>query len=74
MNEKIKIIADLFRDILDDENLVIDENFSMETCSDWDSVVTVQIVLAVERQFNIKFSTDEVAKLKSITDILNKIK
>lgn len=73
MSEKLKKIKEIFLEILENDELAFDENFSMQTCPDWDSVVTVQVVMAVEAEFGVKFSTDEVANMKSVSDILRKI-
>jgi acyl carrier protein len=64
----------IFRDIFDDPTLKIDPNFSVGTFPDWDSVATVQIVLAVESEFDLRLATDEVAKIQSVQDLLNSIK
>lgn len=64
-------LQEIFRDVFDDENLVIDENFSVGGC--WDSAAMVQIVFAVESEFGVKFSTSEIAKIKSVADILKKL-
>ena len=73
MKETLTKIQDIFRDILDDENLSVDSNFSTAACEDWDSVAMVQVVLAVESEFGVRFSTDEVAGIKSVADILKKL-
>lgn len=73
MEEKLKKINQIFAEVLDDDSIVVDENFSTSTCPDWDSVATVQIVMAVESEFGVKFSTDEVANMKSVSDILKKL-
>ena len=73
MDEKLSKIQDIFRDILDDESLRISPSFSQAECEDWDSVAMVQIVLAVESHFGVRFTTDEVAKIKSVQNLLDKI-
>ena len=73
MEEKLSKVQEIFRNVLENENLQIMPEFSAANCGDWDSVATVQIVLAVEAQFGVRFTTDEVANLKSVADILKKI-
>lgn len=36
----------------------------------WDSLATVYIVLAAEAEFGMRFTTDEVAAIRSVADIL----
>lgn len=66
-------LQQIFRDILDDETLVLTPELSTATCKDWDSVAMVQIILAVEAAFRVHFTTQEVANIKSVADILKKI-
>lgn len=73
MDEKLEKIQAIFRDVLDDESLSITESFSQKDCEDWDSVAMVQIILALEAQFGIKFTTAEVAGIHSVSDILKKL-
>ena len=71
--ENLQKLQEIFRDIIDDESLVLTESFSTQDHDDWDSVAMVQILLAVEAEFGVKFTTDEVANIKSVNDILKKI-
>lgn len=66
-------LQSIFRRVFDDPTLHITEATSVATMPDWDSVATVQIVLAVESEFDIRFTTDEVAMLRSVIDILHLI-
>ena len=63
-------IQTIFRDFFDDPMLVITPETSPATLSDWDSVAQVHIVLAVEEAFEMRFTTDEVAKIHTVADIL----
>lgn len=65
--ERLEIV---FRDVFDDPLLRLTPNFSPAACPDWDSVATVRLVLAIESEFNMRFTTDQVAGIKSASDIL----
>lgn len=60
----------IFREIFDDPNLVLSSETSAATLRDWDSVATVQIAIATEAEFRVRFTTDEVAELRSVADLL----
>jgi acyl carrier protein len=64
-------LQEIFRDILDDPTLILSEDMSTANCPDWDSVATVQIVLAAEAEFGVRFATDDVASIRSVKDILD---
>ena len=60
----------IFRDVLDDPTLVLTPEMSTRTLPGWDSVATVQIALATEAEFKVRFTTDELATLRSVADLL----
>jgi acyl carrier protein len=63
-------LQSVFREVFGDPTLKITEETSMSNFPEWDSVVTVQIVLATEAEFGIRFTTDAVASIRSVADIL----
>ena len=56
-------------EVLDDPRIVFSEDLSMANCEAWDSVATVQIVLEVEQEFAVRFTTDEVAGVRGVADL-----
>lgn len=66
-------IQPIFRDIFDDEELVVTEETTAADVEDWDSFAQVQIVLGIESMFGIKFSTDEVTAFKNVGDVVRAI-
>ena len=60
----------IFRDVFDDPSIRLTPDFSPATYGDWDSIATVRLVLAIEEAFRIRFTTDQVAGIKSAKDIL----
>jgi acyl carrier protein len=63
----------IFRDILDDDSLVLTPEFSTADSVDWDSVATVQIVLAVEEEFGVKLPSAVVGHLTSVSQLLSSL-
>ena len=66
-------IQPLFRDIFDDDNLTVTEQTIAADVEDWDSFALMQIVIAIEEMFGIKFSTDEVTGFKNVGDVVKAI-
>ena len=65
--EQVKFI---FVDILRCDESDINENSSSENLEQWDSLAHIKLILAIERQFVIKFSLGELQNLKSIKDLV----
>ena len=56
---KEEILNDLqpiFQDVFDDEDLVITNESNSEQIEDWDSLSHIRLVVAIEKQFDIKFA------------------
>jgi acyl carrier protein len=69
--DKLARLQDIFRDVLDQPDLRLTENFSTTDCPEWDSVATVQIVLAAEAAFNVRVPMETVAHLCQVRELLD---
>ena len=66
-------ILPVFRDIFDNEDLVVTEETVAADVEDWDSFAQMQIIMAIEEMFAISFSTDEVTAFKNVGDIVRAV-
>ena len=62
------VLRNIFREVFDDDELVISDSTSKDNVMEWDSVAHVKLVLAVEDFLNIRFSLDEVTFISSVED------
>ena len=67
----LSIIECIFQDILDNKGLKINVSDTPEDVENWDSVNNVNIIIALESEFNIKLSMDQITNIKSVGDLLN---
>lgn len=63
-------LQEIIRDVFDDESLVITESTCAKDIEDWDSIAQMDIVLAVERHFQVRFLPEEIAALKNVGGML----
>ncbi|MBP3819518.1 MAG: acyl carrier protein [Butyrivibrio sp.] len=68
-----EIVQDIFRDVFDEEELIITEETNAEDIEDWDSLAQVRLTVAIEKQFNIKFNFGELTALHNVGEMLNLI-
>lgn len=59
-------IQEIFRDIFDDEFLTIESSTNSDDIEDWDSLNHINLVVAIENEFSIKFGFDELSDLKNV--------
>ena len=63
----------LFRDVFDDATLVLHPDLTAADVPNWDSLSHIDLIVAIERQFKIKFTTHEVASLTNVGDLVSLI-
>ena len=67
---KLDKIYEIFSDILD----LNKDNFNLDTkpsdFAEWDSVATVNIIVALEDEFGVKFKLEDIQQLKKIKDFV----
>ena len=62
-----------FRDVLDEEELVLTEELSADDVDGWDSLTHVQLQVALEKLFGIKFTAKESLMWENVGDIVTTI-
>ena len=68
--EEVKAI---FRDVFDDEEMEVTSEMTARDYDDWDSLAQIQLIVAAERRFHIKFTTEEMKNLKNVGDFVQRI-
>ncbi len=72
-NEILASVADIMRDVFDDDDLQISLDTTAEDVEDWDSLSHIRLIVAVERKFNFKFKNSEIESLKNVGELVNLI-
>jgi acyl carrier protein len=71
-------LQELFRDILGIDDLILEDTTSADDIDEWDSLAHINLVVAIEREFKIRFALGELSDMKNIGamigSILEKIK
>jgi len=72
--EEIKTrLTTIFRDIFDNNSIVLSRETTARDIEDWDSLAQISLLVAIENEFNIKLSLDEVKSLRNVGDMLDVI-
>lgn len=59
-------LSAVFQDVFDDDQLVISQATTADDIEAWDSIMHVNLVLAVEKEFGVQMSAAEVGELDSV--------
>ncbi len=69
-DDYINKLQDIFRDIFDDYNLVVNERTSSDDIEDWDSLTQISLTTAIEKEFEVKFTIQEFMELKNVGEMV----
>jgi acyl carrier protein len=64
--EILNKLQDIFRDVFDDDTIVIREDSDADDIDEWDSFNNISLMSAIEKSFNIKF---DLAELQDLEDV-----
>lgn len=67
-----KVIA-IFRDVFDDDNLIVTDATNSDDIEDWDSLEHIALIVSMEKEFNLKFDIKEVNKLENVGQMVDLI-
>jgi acyl carrier protein len=71
--ELLKEINDIFVNILDNESIVLNEQTVADDIEEWDSLTHIQLVVAIEKHFKIRFTAREIQSWKNVGEMITSI-
>ena len=69
--EVLSIVNEIFIDVFDDEDIVINDNTTANDIEDWDSLEQVNLIVAIEKKFVMKFKMEEVYSMKNVGEMID---
>ena len=67
-------LNEIFCVVFDDDDIKITPEMTASDVDGWDSLSHVNLIVAVESKFNIRFSQKELLTFKNVGDLLNSIR
>ena len=66
-------LTSVFREVFDDDSLVLSDEMTADDLDAWDSLSHVNLIIAVELAFGIEFKHSEVQSFANVGELLIKI-
>lgn len=69
--EVYEALNGVFQDVFDDEDIRVSDATTAADIEDWDSLEHINLIVAVEKKFNIKFNMGEVNTFKNVGEMVD---
>jgi acyl carrier protein len=63
-------LTEIFREVFDDSTLVISRTTTADDIAEWDSFNHINIIVAAEKSFGVRFKTAQLEALKNVGDFI----
>ena len=73
MNVTIEDLLPIFRDVLENDDIELSESTVAADVPEWDSLNHIYLVVAIEKQFKIKFTTHQIQSWQCVGDVLKEL-
>ncbi len=68
VKEKLQYI---FREVFEDDDIILQEDMTAEDIEDWDSLTHIQLIENIEVEFGITFTLQEVTRLNNVGEFID---
>ncbi len=69
--EVLERLNEIFRDVFDDDGIEVCDSTTSADIEGWDSLEHINLVLAVEQEFDFKFEMGQVVSMKDVGEMVD---
>ena len=63
-------INNIFKDVLDNDQVTVNPKTTSDDIDEWDSLTHIQLIVAIEKKFKLKFSSTEISNWKDVREMI----
>jgi acyl carrier protein len=72
-NDVLKRVTAIFNDVLDRTDIELSDDTTAGDVEEWDSLTHIQLVVAVEKSFKVRFSAREIQTWKNVGQLVDSL-
>ena len=66
-------LTEIFQDVLDNDEIVVTADTKADDIEEWDSLTNIQLEVAIEKAFGIKFKSSEIMGWSNVGEMVDSI-
>jgi acyl carrier protein len=70
-NEILSKLTTIFHDELDNDEIVLNFETTAEDIEEWDSLSHIQLIVAVEKAFGVRFTSSEIQSWNNVGEMID---
>lgn len=71
--EILEKLNEVFHDVFDNNDIVVTEQTNANDIEEWDSLIHITLISAVEDEFDVSFDMKTVVSMKNVGDMIDAI-
>jgi acyl carrier protein len=72
-NEIYDKLNEIFRDILDNDEIELQDETTANDIEEWTSLTHIQLIVEIEKAFNLRFTSEEILEWKNVGEMVDSI-
>jgi len=73
MKEVLEELSPIFKNVFDDDNLIVSPSTKASDIIGWDSLAHIRLIVAIEKNYGIKFSAAEISEIENVGQMVKLI-
>ena len=69
----MKTLNEIFCNVFDDDSIVLTDETNSSDIADWDSLEQINLIVAIENEFEMMFDMNEIANLANVGEMVDLI-